>query len=1012
MRWSGLGNISANGERSNHNFITVDGISALDPGGNGTQNVTLSIDAVQEFRILTGIYQAEYGRSGGAQIAYVTKSGTSQLHGSAYWYVRNNDFNANTWLNNRQGLSRPLYRFNDPGYTIGGPVYIPKLFPHKDKLFFFWSQEYQRQITPNTVTFVTVPTALERQGNFSQSVNSSGRPLTITDPLSGLPFPGNIIPATRLYAPGIAALNFWPLPNTTGVGFNFQSALSSNNPRREDLARVDYNVASNLRIFGHWIRNLNPITGRYGETPNTNAIDANVPIVPVVQNIPGWAPQIGVTWIINPTTTNEFNIGASHHLQQVYPVTQSALTRTTTGIQLPVLTPSAVQLDYMPALTFGGSNLANSPAITTGDSPWQEDDTAIDTVDNFSKVIGSHFLKAGVFIERNAKNQNSFGLNNGSYNFGDSASNPYNTGYGFSNAALGVYNQFQQANTYLRGLYRYTNVEYYVQDTWKVTHRLTLDYGLRMAWYQPWYDSGNLASTFLPQDFNAAQAPQLYQPALVGGQRVALNPATGQTLPATDIGYLIPGTGSSTNGILQSGKGISQYLNRGPSWTWGPRLGIAWSPFDNVVIRTGAGIFHSRDSGNRFFNQVTNPPESANSQLNYGYAQDIATSGALLGPPTMYAVDPTNKVPSVINYTFGVQLKLPKSLVLDVAYVGSQSRHLQDYHDINAVPYGAAFLPQNQDPTLVASAPNALLGQDALSANFLRPYRGYSDIILNENAATANYNALQASLSRRVAQGVFFGIAYTWSHNLTTASSDTTYTDIDQNQRLANYANSTYDRRQVFRANFVYYAPRMFSSPVLHSVLDGWQLSGVVTFQSGAPFTPCVNISGAGSDCSGSTYPQSAEASLSGMPLLTGSNTQAARLGVVAGCNPNTDSGNPYDRINAACFTAPVRGSLGLESGLNFLTGPGLADWDLSLQKEFVLKERVRTQFRVDAFNAFNHTQFTGLYNTLNFSALPNSTPTNLPYNSGGQLVNPNGFGTVSAVADPRILQMMLRVQF
>jgi hypothetical protein len=817
--WTGLGNIAANGERPNHNFLTVNGITATDPGGNGTQNVTLSLDAIQEFRILTGVYQAEYGRNGGAQLSFVTKSGTSQFHGSAYWYVRNNDFNANSWLNNRQGVRRVLYRFNDPGYTIGGPVYIPKLLPHKDKLFFFWSQEFQRQTVPQTVKFITVPTALERQGNFSQSVNPSGQPITIKDPLTNRPFTGNIIPQDRLYQPGLALLNLLPLPNQTGnIGFNYQSAVSASNPRREDLLRVDYNATARLRIYGHWIRNVNPITVVYGSTPG---LTENVPLAPIIQDLPGWGPEIGATWILNPTTTNEFNIGASHHNQDIYALGK-ALTRTASGVNLPVLTPSAFQKDYIPAFTFAGSNLANSPIVTSGDSPWGENDTAIDVVDNFSKVRGTHLFKAGIYIERNGKNQYSFGFNNGSYNFGDSTSNPYDTAFGFSNAALGVYNQFSQANTYLRGLYRYTNVEFYVQDTWKITPKLTLDYGLRVAWYQPWYDSSLMASTFSPRDWNPAQAPLLYQPASVNGQRVAMNPVTGQTLPATDIGYLVSGIGNLTNGILQSGNGISRYLNNGPSWVLGPRLGIAWSVSNNIVIRAGGGLFHDRDSGNRFFNQITNPPESANSQLNFGFAQDIGTSGALLGPPILYAVDPTAKIASNINYTFGVQSKLPKNFVLDVAYVGSQSRHLQDNRNINPVPYGSAFLPQNQDQTLQAIQPNALPGQNALSANFLRPYRGYSDIILYEAAATANYNALQASLSRRYSAGLFLGTSYTWSHNLTTASADTIYARIDQYQRLANYGAATYDRRHLFRGNFVYDLPRFLQFVQGTPFTGGW----------------------------------------------------------------------------------------------------------------------------------------------------------------------------------------------
>jgi hypothetical protein len=262
-----------------------------------------------------------------------------------------------------------------------------------------------------------------------------------------------------------------------------------------------------------------------------------------------------------------------------------------------------------------------------------------------------------------------------------------------------------------------------------------------------------------------------------------------------------------------------------------------------------------------------------------------------------------------------------------------------------------------------------------LSANFLRPHRGFSDIILYEAAATVNYNALQASLSRRYSSGLFLGTSYTWSHNLTTAGSDGLYARIDQYQRQADYGSAVYDRRQVFHGNFVYDLPAFFrSSRALHLVADGWQISGVTTFSSGVPYTPGFNMTGAGTNLvPANSFSGTAMAflnsSVSGTPLLTGSNTESARLAVVPGCNPNTGSSNPYNRINAACFAAPLPGSLGLESGQNFLTGPGWNNWDLSVQKVFTIRERVRTELRVDAFNAFNYTQFTGVKNTLNFSA-------------------------------------------
>ncbi len=254
---SGIGSIYVNGNRGSANMLTINGIENLDTGSNGSQNVTVSMDSTQEFKILTGVYQAEYGRNAGAQISVVTKTGTDQFHGSGYWYHRHDDLNANSWLNNAKGLPRSLFRYNDPGYTIGGPVFIPKLLPQtKNKLFFFFSQEWQEQLAPNSVHNVEVPTALERVGDYSHSVDSSGKPVTIIDPSTSKAFPGNVIPPNRLYAPGQALLNLFPLPNVTGqVGYNYTSQTSNSQNRREDLLRVDYNVTQNLRIFGHYINN-------------------------------------------------------------------------------------------------------------------------------------------------------------------------------------------------------------------------------------------------------------------------------------------------------------------------------------------------------------------------------------------------------------------------------------------------------------------------------------------------------------------------------------------------------------------------------------------------------------------------------------------------------------------------------------------------------------------------------------------------------------------------------------
>jgi len=430
----GLNGLQVNGSRGTENQLTINGIGDIDTGANGSQNVTISLDSMAEFKILTGMYQAEYGRNAGAQISMVTKSGTNSFHGSGYWYHRNDSLNANTFINNVRGLPRNLFRFNDPGYTVGGPVL-------KNRVFFFWSQEWQRQLQPNALSNRTVPTALERKGDFSQSVDNNAKALTIKDPTTGAAFPGNMIPTSRLYGPGIALLNLYPLPNAVGTGYNYSSQLSSRLPRREDLFRGDYNMSEKIRFFGHWISNVFPQELPYGSF----VLAPNPPVTKIVDTRPGHSFAAGMTWIITPRMTNEVNYGFTKNKIDIFE-DGTVLRRKTSGVNLPLLYPNALQDDYIPQATFTGSHLANSPGFTSNDAPFKNYNTSIDISDNLSWIRGSHSIKTGLFMQRSRKDQTSFGDNNGNYNFGDTAANPLDTGYGYSNALLGVYQTFDQAS--------------------------------------------------------------------------------------------------------------------------------------------------------------------------------------------------------------------------------------------------------------------------------------------------------------------------------------------------------------------------------------------------------------------------------------------------------------------------------------------------------------------------------------------------------------------------------------
>ena len=519
-----------------------------------------------------------------------------------------------------------------------------------------------------------------------------------------------------------------------------------------------------------------------------------------------------------------------------------------------------------------------------------------------------------------------------------------------------------------------------------------MDYGVRLAWVQPQYDASEQASTFVPTAWQASQAPRLYYPTIVNGVRVGYDAITNTTVPAANIGYIVPNSGNINNGIEQGGvNGFTKYLQNSPGLAWGPRLGLAYDVFGDhkTVIRTGFGIYYDRFQGNRVFDFVRNPPLGLQPTLTYGLMQNINPSNALLSPPSEYAADPTGKIPSSYNFTFGLQRSLPSMIALDVAYVGNLTRHLQDDRNLNYIPYGTTFLAQNQDPTL---APSTIPGADALLQQFVAPYRGISDsIALYEGGATGNYNALQVSANRRVGH-LFLGVNYTWSKNLTTATSDTSYVRADQFTHMAYYGPSGNDRRQAFVMNYVYTLPTLRgANGIEKSVLGGWQVSGVTTFMSGAPYNPGFSVSTGG-----------------GNQNITGSYTEGARLKLL--CNPMTGNSDPYNRLNASCFALPSVGSIGLESGYDYLTGPGINNWDLSLMKEFSIKEKVHIQLRGDAFNVWNHTQFSGTNASLTASTLIGAF-TNLA-EVNGALNNKTGFGSVSGARDPRILMTMIRIRF
>lgn len=1006
-----VSNLSANGQRTNSNNMTIDGVANIDTGDNGGNMAQTNLDAIAEFKVLTSSYQAEYGRAVGAQVQVVTKSGGQNFSGSGYWYGRRSDWNANTWLNNRSGTPKPESSRNDYGFTFGGPVYIPGVMEKKN-LFFFFSQEFQRRKDPVSEQRVTVPTALERNGDFSQSVDASGNPYPyIRDWTTGLPCSasntagcfqdGGVlgrIPANRLYAPTLAALRMFPTANVTGqVGYNYLSQTSSKQPLNQSLGRLDYQINSNWRVTGRFMMHTNKSTLPYGISGWS--IRSNVDNIDVISDVPGLNWVASTTGILNNTTSLEVSVGSGHNSLDHYSQSDK-MTRTGAGLSsLPMLFPNAIQMDLIPQMTFGGGRIANAPFYNTGQAPFTNFNTTYDVVANLTKVMGTHAAKAGIYFQKSMKDQSAFAFHNGSISFANSANNPYDAQHAFANAALGIYDTFTQASNFLKPKWRYTNLEAYIQDNWRTTDRLTLDYGVRFYFLTPQWDVSGLASNFLPDKFVKSQAVRLFQPAVVNGVRVGFDASTGTVVNSAFIGRVVPGSGDRFQGTFQGGKGIDETLTDGAKYAVSPRVGFAYDVTgkQNIVARGAFGIFYDRPQGNQVFDLITNPPGLQSQALTWGLARDIAGATGYNAPVGLAPNVLDWKLPTVYQWNLGVQWKLPMAFVLDVAYVGSESRNLLQKRQINALPYGTAYLPQNQDPTRGqacsgCSGLSSNPGGNALPTDLMRPYQGYGNINLWEFSAYSNYKALQSTVSRRFDRGLMFSFNYTRSSAKGIAGGDWDGARIDGKDKEANYGPLGLDRPHVFVSSFVYQTPKVANGP-LGILTNDWQLSGTYRWMSGAPYGVGFSIAGIGAI------------------NLTGSD-QGARI-VMNGDPGKGWSNDPYRQFNTSVFSAPGPNSNGLESPRVYMNLPPTNNLDLSLSKSVSLGGKRRMEVRLDAFNALNTVQFSGINTTANFASLNDRvTITNLPYDAAGNLVNRNGFGSVSGVRAPRQIQLVTRFSF
>lgn len=950
-----LGNgVTINGSQSTNNAITIDGVYAVRTRSGTAPLGVFNVDSLQEVQILTANYPAEYGRVDGGQIRFVTRSGSSQFHGNVFHFFRNSALDANSWTRNSSpnpvNNSRPApFRFNQPGFSLGGPVYVPRKWNrNRDKLFFFWSEEWVRFRREQTNTGI-VPTARMRAGDFGELATANpftGGAQTVRDPDAGnQPFPGNVIPASRRSPNGMALLRAFPDP-VAGyqVGSaNWITARSAPRDSRKDLIRVDYYLSSLHRIA---------FSGQNYSYFEIQPFRGNFDSVGTVLDRPNRTGALSLTSTLRPTLINELSFSAANDIVRIGNLDSSNYQRSRSGINYPYIFPGTKDVDdKIPTVAITSfSTLDGGPYPAASSGPMY-------TLANNTTWIPSakHTLKFGVVFERAEQNNldqivvsstvpGGTNNQNGRFEF-QPTGHPRTTGVAIGNAALGVFNSYgeigQRAYTLLRG----NSFEAFAQDSWRVMTRLTLELGLRYSYFQPWYAQWNDISNFDARYYDPAKRA-IVDPA--GGFIVSGDPYNGIVLPGTAFPDSARGRipAESVANVNRLFRGLDRGLVNSYKLQFSPRSGFAYQLNSKTVMRGGFGVYQGRA---QFFSSYLfgNPPNQVTVGVTNGLV-DAPGGGSTRRdfPFQVRALDRDYRYPTAFTYSYNIQRELPLSFLLEVAYVGKHSINLRGARNTNQMTAGTVQANPGRNP------------------DFLRPWHGLGIISQGEYNRQSNYHSFQFSADRRFRNGLGFGLAYTFSKLI-----DNTETPYDSyNTNLAKAISSS-DRPQALNVNFVYELPFLKNRRGALALLGGWQLSGFVTYRSGAPLSILDTVDTAGVGPGSGNQPWD----LAGDPFA------------VSG---SRGFGQPW--FNPAAFTRPANGRFGT-AGLNILRGPGFGNLDLGVFKNFrLIEDKLNAQFRLETFNTANHPNL----------ANPNTNP------RGGF------FGVVTSKSGERNLQLGMKVTF
>jgi hypothetical protein len=966
--WGSMGGLSINGRSGGFNF-SYDGVTNKDTGSNSGNYAAPALDSIAEVRVQTSNFQAEYGRSSGATITVVTRSGSKDFRGSAAFYKRDDAWNGNEYSRRQQcsqGVTAqcdpPLYTFDNTAWTLGGPVLVPgtSFNRGRNKLFFFWSQDLLSRTDPGSLNQRRMPTDLERRGDFSQTRDSNGNQVFIRDPLlagncsatagGAACFPGNVIPQNRINATAQALLNLFPLPNATDPTgrnqYNYTFQTVQDWPRNDQVARIDWNAAPNTTFYS---RVQFGYEKRAGGVSFLGSTGAGWPQQPSKYEIDTFGIVNTLLHTFNSTLYSEVTVGVNWAHQYTSALDDAARLsndRTVVLPGLPQFFPQANPDNLMPQATFNGSAIPSVNNNTIGsfnvESRWPffGYNALWNVSANVTKIMGSHNIKTGIFIERTTRPAQRSSTFNGSLSFDVDGSNPLNTNVGFANALLGAVTQYQESDGHPDAHGLFMNTEWYVQDNWRLKSNFTIDAGLRFYYLTPTQSHGDDVAQFVTNSWNAGQAPLLYTPVTTPQGRRAQNPVTGEVLPLVYLGRLVPGTGNFTNG-MQVFDGTPQDKN---PFKLAPRIGFAWDVTGDgrTAVRGGAGVFYDRYSDDNILDLVELVPLLNTYTTNYTTIPELLASPLTATTSTVRFIDQFDP-PTVYNWSVGVQRDIGWNFVGDVAYVGNAARDQRVDQPINGRPYGYTYQPSSLDPTNVVGGIVQPLPDD-----LLRPYRGYSSITQRTYDGYADYHSLQFTLNRRrSANGLTFGLAYTRElSNKTLAAIDPFVTD----NRARNYrwvTGNDGSRKHILNLSYSYEVPnasKKWNNGFAKAVLDNWQVSGVTSILSGTR--------------QGFTYGYTGvpTGALTGQGSINGGGSR-----VVLTCDPNISRGDrSFDKqFNTECVHAPTdQYRLGTSTNDEYI-GPGFMNWDISIFKNVPMGGTRRLQFRVELYNAFNTDQWT-----------------------------------------------------